>query len=128
VKVAFRVDSGGGIEYGHVSRCLTLADELAKGGSQCVVLARPVPGNARALIGDRGFSVLSLDASAADEADASLNAFTGPMDLLAVSHFGLDAGWEPRLEFRGSVQFLGSPALSYRRSANIVVDGGWTSW
>jgi UDP-2,4-diacetamido-2,4,6-trideoxy-beta-L-altropyranose hydrolase len=43
VRVAFRADASNQIGTGHIVRCLTLADHLAKVGAQCTFICRSIP-------------------------------------------------------------------------------------
>lgn len=115
MRVAFRCDASTLIGTGHVARCLSLADALARGGADVSFVSRELPGNLCELITARGHVVhrlpaphFSCDAGNglahahwlgvdwqrdAQEALAALGpAVAG--DWLVVDHYALDARWE----------------------------------
>ncbi len=118
MKVAFRVDAGTHIGTGHVMRCLTLADELARQGGQCRFICRTHHGHLGDLISSRGHELrlLPVDADregAADDAAAETSWLgarwpddaaqthaalsSERFDLLVADHYALDARWEQQL-------------------------------
>ena len=99
--------------YGHVMRCLSLADKLKTKGCSVYFACRNWPGNAGSLIQQRGFLVVWVDVdndpSASDQA-ATINHWLGVppeqdvnackaalsgmhIDWLVVDHYGIDAVW-----------------------------------
>lgn len=97
-----RVDSGCGIGYGHLSRCLTLALELRKQGAAVEFICRELPGAASVWVEQAGFVVHLLSeglSSWQDDASATASVLKGraPTDWLVVDHYGLDAQWERAL-------------------------------
>ncbi len=60
MKAAFRVDASLQIGFGHVMRCLTLAEALRANGAQCHFISRAHPGHLLELIRQRGFAVTAL--------------------------------------------------------------------
>ncbi len=121
--VTFRADASLQIGTGHVMRCLTLADALAAGGTECQFICRAHRGNLIDFIRGKGYVVHALpvsddvgaglgaqppDGSAVDlvhshwlaatqaedaEACAPILAAQRP-DWLIVDHYALDARWE----------------------------------
>ncbi|WP_425339376.1 UDP-2,4-diacetamido-2,4,6-trideoxy-beta-L-altropyranose hydrolase [Arthrobacter pigmenti] len=61
VTVVFRVDASTKIGSGHVMRCLTLAEELAWGGRDCLFVCRATSGDLASAIRARGFVVVSME-------------------------------------------------------------------
>lgn len=98
MKVLFRADSSLEVGSGHAQRCLALATALAAKGASCVFAARDLPGNANALIGGAGHSLIILSPHACDaEADAAETARavgSAQIDLAVVDHYALDRRWE----------------------------------
>jgi len=118
--IAFRADASLDIGTGHIMRCLTLANELARNGATCHFLCREHPGNLLGLIRDNGHQVHSLplipqgdtDTPAAkrlDHADwlgssqeddatvcANILKLLKPSRLV-VDHYALDSRWEKAL-------------------------------
>lgn len=121
MKIAFRCDASLQIGTGHVMRCLTLADALAKQGAECHFICREHTGHLLEVITQRGHKVYSFpvesgsqlqeqqDGSelthadwlgATQKKDAELcNDFIETLqpDWLIVDHYALDVYWEKRL-------------------------------
>lgn len=118
-KIAIRVDSSIEIGSGHVMRCLTLASQLRKAGSEVFFIVRQMPDSMIDLISDSlNFSILQLPeysdekpvslednspyhaswlgCSWATDAEDTLQAINsiGGIDVLVVDHYGIDARWE----------------------------------
>ena len=112
-RVAFRVDASHAMGSGHLMRCLTLADALARGGARCLFLLGAQAAPWREAVAARGYAVrlLSPDAMIADgpdapphaawlpwsraaDAAATAAALDQPVDWLVVDHYALDATWE----------------------------------
>lgn len=114
MKVVFRADASRLIGTGHVMRCLTLADALAKHGAQCEFICREQPGNLIGFISGKGYPVhiLPRTGESKDHRDATEHGhFLGcsqqqdalecapilsanSVEWLVVDHYGLDHNWE----------------------------------
>ncbi|MEI8309167.1 MAG: UDP-2,4-diacetamido-2,4,6-trideoxy-beta-L-altropyranose hydrolase [Verrucomicrobiota bacterium] len=113
MRIAFRVDASAEIGTGHFMRCLTLAEELARNGSQVRFLVRQLPDPLRGMLAEKGCDCVSLEAgsgnpvnegpahshwlkaSHADDAQDCMRALADPdWDCLVVDHYSLDARWE----------------------------------
>lgn len=118
MNVVFRVDAALHIGSGHVMRCLTLADELAHQGVNCIFICREFEGNLLALIKEKGYRLFSLCAiktilSPKDnqivphehwlgtnyESDAKqtidiIKYLPIKIDWLIVDHYAIDIRWE----------------------------------
>lgn len=111
--IAFRADASPEIGTGHLMRCLTLADALAREGARSTFLCAPAAEPWRGQVESRGhrFVTLPLRADGAraeaepphgrwapwgQSADAAAagGALAAPVDWLVVDHYGLDARWE----------------------------------
>lgn len=117
LKIVFRADASIQIGTGHVMRCLTLANELARQGHECHFVCREHPGNLGDLIAIQGHALTllhaptdhSLDKKGAVSNDYAL--WLGvpwqedalqtlvvvlPLkpDWLVVDHYSLDERWE----------------------------------
>tara|TARA_B100000378_G_scaffold148534_1_gene119941 strand:+ start:1306 stop:2406 length:1101 start_codon:yes stop_codon:yes gene_type:complete len=120
VKVAFRTDASVQIGTGHVMRCLTLADELARQGHQCRFVCREHEGHLGDLIASKGYGLTLLPSHSDSElvlkdrgsdnyalwlgvpwqedARQTLDALKAwKPDWLVVDHYALDAKWERAL-------------------------------
>lgn len=143
MKVAFRVDASSEIGTGHVMRCLTLADELARRGSKTWLIMRALPGHLGELARGRGHDSVLLPAPtqesvaplgppvhapwlsvpAAQDAGETLAALgAGGFDWLIVDHYALDADWQRRLR-RGASKILVIDDLADRpHDCDILLD------
>jgi len=63
-RIVFRCDASVEIGSGHVMRCLTLADEIARQGGTTTFLCRDLPGHMMATVVARGHAVHALPAPA----------------------------------------------------------------
>lgn len=120
MKVAFRADASVQIGTGHVMRCLTLADELARQGHQCRFVCREHQGHLGDLIASKGYGLTLLPSHSDSElvlkdrgsdnyalwlgvpwqedARQTLDALKAwKPDWLVVDHYALDAKWERAL-------------------------------
>jgi UDP-2,4-diacetamido-2,4,6-trideoxy-beta-L-altropyranose hydrolase len=126
MRVAFRADSSLEIGTGHVMRCLTLADNLATHGVECLFMCREHPGNLIQLIMAKGHLVFALPFNeklrqqvnhninfsnskinyghwlgSTQEQDAQLCTLIlaeFQPDWLIVDHYSLDIAWELALK------------------------------
>lgn len=117
MKVIFRTDASVLIGTGHVMRCLTLADELARQGHQCFFICRNHWGHLGDLIANNGHEFILLPQSAnvdqkTTESEGSPHAdwlgatwqqdaiqtrevlSSMSADWLVVDHYALAASWE----------------------------------
>lgn len=115
MRVAFRTDASVDIGTGHVMRCLTLADELRRRGSECMFICRPHSGHLMSQIKARGHGVLPLPERAAtgevsahptahaqwlgapwelDALDTQTVLANTEIDWLVTDHYALDYRWE----------------------------------
>ena len=117
IRVAIRVDASFYIGNGHVMRCIALADQLVKEGSECIFIIRRQLGDLTLLIEEKGYKVCVLPEHASGsgitsqklllsqaswlgcswELDAAqtLSALEEVKpDWLIVDHYGLDQAWE----------------------------------
>jgi len=116
MRIAFRVDASVQIGSGHVMRCLTLADELARRGAQIRFVSRSLPEYLGNIVEANGYELALLDSaendavfdelahaqwlgcSQAQDAENSIKALSDRVwDWLVVDHYALDRRWESRL-------------------------------
>lgn len=120
IRIAFRVDASVRIGTGHLTRCLTLADQLREQGVECLFVHRQHPGHLRDLIWARGHRVVLLPTPITDTSSAGDDDYAGwlgvsaekdaadtiaalgdvGIDWLVVDHYGLDASWHLALRKR----------------------------
>lgn len=121
MNVVFRCDASIQIGTGHVMRCLTLADELARQGAKCYFICREHKGNLIDFITQKGYGAYTLKAvsigsSIKNKAESTLfhSEWLGTTqkedaeqaidtvspiqpDWLVVDHYSLDSYWEEKL-------------------------------
>lgn len=128
---------------GHVMRCLTLADELARRGGTACLIMRALPGHLGELVQRRGHDSVLLPAPTgesvapprpplyapwlavpvaqdADETLAVLNA--GGFDWLVVDHYAIDATWQRRVRRRTSKILVIDDLADRPHDCDILLD------
>lgn len=113
-KIAIRADASPHIGTGHVIRCLTLADELARHDAKVAFICRNIPPTLQTMVRQRGHDLHllpdvsqsnvnaelahaeHLDTSWDIDAQQTLHALDadGGADWLILDHYALDARWE----------------------------------
>ncbi len=117
MRIGFRCDASVEIGSGHLMRCLTLADELARRGAECLFLGAPSTEAWRGTITARGHAFKPLNPVPAQptatveaathaawlpwgwqsDAAATISALPQPVDWLVVDHYALDQRWQEML-------------------------------
>lgn len=108
MRVAFRADASSRIGLGHLLRCLSLAQALARCGAEPLFLLRASDVDASARVRQAGFAAHLLPLPAVHEPgrldDAEADAQTcvdalsdAPPAWVVVDHYGLEAGWHEAL-------------------------------
>ena len=115
-EVAIRTDASTTIGTGHLMRCLTLADALAREGACATFYCAPAAEPWRGLVEQHGHRFMTLPLRAdgrrvetqpphadwapwgqAADAAAVLDSIDGMLDWLIVDHYALDVRWEQAL-------------------------------
>ena len=130
LQVAFRVDSSSLIGRGHLTRCLTLANELTRRGAVVRFVCREQPGDLIARAEAMGYPVARLpDAgdlpglSQETDAQATLDQLQDVRpDLLVVDHYELDARWERALRGVASRLFVIDDLASREHDCDVLLD------
>ncbi|MBS0286824.1 MAG: UDP-2,4-diacetamido-2,4,6-trideoxy-beta-L-altropyranose hydrolase [Proteobacteria bacterium] len=113
-KILIRADSSTQLGYGHVYRCLTLADELKTKGAQVDFMVQDLPGNINAMISQKGYKVYLLKQQAKDfdvkiDLDQTVSLIRDSnvsYDWVIVDHYSLDERWEKALYTLGIKVFV----------------------
>ncbi|MGV7214027.1 UDP-2,4-diacetamido-2,4,6-trideoxy-beta-L-altropyranose hydrolase [Bradyrhizobium sp. UFLA05-112] len=144
-RVIIRVDASVQMGMGHLTRCLTLANVLAEGGTKSCFLMRGHAASLVALVESNGHAVRLLpDPPASNrmisnsvrsyahwlpttwqhDAEQTFEAMDeiGPVDWLIVDHYALDADWESACRRKG-VRILAIDDLADRlHDCDILLD------
>ena len=148
MRIILRVDGSTKMGSGHVMRCLTLAVELKKNGSDITFISRAHEGNLNGLISDKGMKVAELSApdsrsvqvgnggsndyaewlGVTQEQDAreSINALGKTIpDWLIVDHYGLDEAWETVLRTHVKNIMVIDDLANRIHDCNLLLDQNW---
>jgi UDP-2,4-diacetamido-2,4,6-trideoxy-beta-L-altropyranose hydrolase len=148
MKIVIRTDASIKIGSGHVMRCLTLAVELKKNGSDITFISRAHEGNLNGLISDKGMKVVELSApdsrsvpvgnggsddyaewlGVTQEQDAceSINALSKIIpDWLIVDHYGLDEAWETVLRTHVKNIMVIDDLANRPHECDLILDQNW---
>ncbi len=92
----FRADGGAQLGGGHIARCRTLADELARRGWRCAFAVSAETASSMHALAASGVEILAFDTGATAELEAAaLQAhWPGGVALLVADHYQRDAGFE----------------------------------
>ena len=140
-RIAFRVDASTQIGTGHFMRCLTLADELRKGGAEVCFICRDLSAHLVEMLVDRGISLQQLAGEpiappAGDlahshwlwtdqvhDAQASLQVMGDVQwDWVIVDHYALDHRWE-RIMRKATKKIMAIDDIADRRhDCDILLD------
>lgn len=96
-RIIVRADASIQLGSGHVMRCLTLAERVAKHGANVSFLCRELPGHLCDLIESRGFRTIRLSPRESDADASEAILMEERPDWLIVDHYALDAPWESRM-------------------------------
>lgn len=100
MKVLFRADASDKLGFGHIARCLTLAEALQSTGVTCAFACRALPGDAIELLLSNHFDVYRLREDT--EVEQTLQIVNDlDVDWLVVDHYGLDHEFEAKFGDRG---------------------------
>ena len=102
MRVVFRVGASGEIGFGHLSRCINLAEVLRSRGNRVSFICRDDESKSFRALEDRLFATVLLPSLAAGEvcnqqqdADQTIESLKGMRpDWLVVDNYGLDKQWE----------------------------------
>jgi UDP-2,4-diacetamido-2,4,6-trideoxy-beta-L-altropyranose hydrolase len=141
MKVAIRVDASPEIGYGHLMRCLTLADLLKSRGAYIRFIVRHLPKNLHSILTARGhefalFNSSTTDASVdelshahwlgvsqAQDAADSIQGLSGQLwDWLIVDHYALDSRWESALRRTARRIFVIDDIADRQHDCNLLLD------
>lgn len=90
----FRTNASPDIGGGHVMRCLTLADALARHGWTCIFACNPAAARTVSALAHSGHRVHSLNSDEDADAQATARVLDSAIDLLVIDHYGLGAAYE----------------------------------
>jgi UDP-2,4-diacetamido-2,4,6-trideoxy-beta-L-altropyranose hydrolase len=126
LNIAIRADASIAIGTGHIIRCLNLADDTRRRGSNVRFICRKQPGNLVERIEQSGFEVTEIAASGeAEDASQVIDTLGGQRpDWLVVDHYGLGREWETALRpFVGRIFVIDDIARTHE--CDILLDQNW---
>jgi UDP-2,4-diacetamido-2,4,6-trideoxy-beta-L-altropyranose hydrolase len=104
MKIVIRVDSSGEIGFGHLSRCINLAEELRARGNDVIFVCRDLVGAAVSSLEERLFRTVLLPRTSdtiSERADAAetISALAGARpDWMVLDSYSLGIEWETALK------------------------------
>ncbi|MFT8320859.1 MAG: UDP-2,4-diacetamido-2,4,6-trideoxy-beta-L-altropyranose hydrolase [Bacillus sp. (in: firmicutes)] len=128
MNILIRTDASSEIGTGHVMRCMTLAEQLMKGGATITFICRRLKGDLTALLIEKGFIVKTIetDGVIAWQQDACLTSKIlleqKQIDWLIVDHYQLDEKWEQKIRPFVSRILVIDDLANRRHDCDIVVD------
>lgn len=142
MKAVFRVDGTSKIGFGHVSRCLSLAEELKVRGVGCTFVCRELPKPLSARIVQSGFRLATVNdkdsptrdalnlcapgtpepLDAEHDADHTIRRLIGTTDWLIVDNYELDHTWEELLRPHTRWILAIDDLADRRHNCDIVLD------
>ena len=144
MNVVVRADAAISVGSGHIMRCLTLSQELARRQARCTFICQNTPGHLGELIERQGFAVRyvapNAQASDSDATDPTENflshfdwqrdaaataehcAALGKTDWLIMDHYGIDERWEKRLRPHARHLFVIDDRANRRHDCDALLD------
>jgi UDP-2,4-diacetamido-2,4,6-trideoxy-beta-L-altropyranose hydrolase len=139
VRVVIRADAAIELGSGHVMRCLTLADELARLGAEVIFFSRAGAGSGLGAIDARNFVVRPLEEVAfsagrlAAPLDTEIAETTreleriGPVDLVIVDQYALDVSYERALRRQGAAIAVIDDLADREHDCDLLLDQNLTA-
>lgn len=121
-RTLFRCDASAAMGGGHVMRCLTLADALARRGWWCGFAVGPDAAATVPRLRHGAFDVLLLDGPAAAEPQKIAHWLGGRADLLVADHYGRDAAFESACRSWAERILVIDDLANRRHDADILID------
>ena len=143
-RIAFRTDANSEIGTGHFMRCLTLADELKKRGSEVCFVARGLPAHLVQMLNERSFASHALPENTSVEnikhteelkhskwlkvtqqQDALYTLEKlgkGFFDWIIVDHYALDMRWEAQIRSIAKKIMVIDDLADRRHDCDILLD------
>ncbi|MDB5526932.1 MAG: hypothetical protein JWR51_35 [Devosia sp.] len=122
---------------GHLMRCLTLANGMRQGGDLVTFISRAHDGNMIDFLREQGHVVIALPGpppgrlegyaawlgvSPSQDADETIAALSGPVDVLVVDHYGIDAIWEQALSAHAKAVMVIDDLAERRHDCDLLLD------
>lgn len=131
-KVYFRLDCGGLIGFGHLSRCMSLGEELLKENIEPVFIIRKRPSIAHLRIPFKTIwleeipdtTVMNPEKWIHHSISEELNelAFLEPRSIIVLDHYGLNRQWQSYLRDAGRKVVLFQDTFSSDYEADILIN------
>ena len=148
MKIVIRTDASIKMGSGHVMRCLTLAEELKKNGSDITFISRAHEGNLNGMISGKGMKVVELSApdshsapvgngcsddyaewlgvTQGQDARETINVLGKTIpDWLIVDHYGLDESWEKTIKSHVKKIMVIDDLANRHHECEMLLDQNW---
>lgn len=143
-RIAFRTDANSEIGTGHFMRCLTLADELKKHGSEICFVGRGLPAHLAKMLKERSFASHYLPENTSVEKTNDIEELKhskwlkvtqqqdaiytleklgkGFFDWIIVDHYALDVRWETQIRAIAKNILVIDDLADRRHDCDILLD------
>lgn len=129
--IVFRADASSSMGAGHLTRCLVLADVIAKHGGTCYFIIRNHNEVSNRVLKNSQHHVFSIELP--DDCDFDQDAtrcrhfmhgLNAKVDWLIVDHYGLDARWEVATRAHNTPILVIDDLANRRHVCDVLVDPG----
>lgn len=146
MKVIFRADSSANIGWGHVMRCLSLADAMREYGAKTEFICNDFSGSANTLVEQRGYRVNYLKSVSRNKLDEPESGKLWPKSLsiadanecltllseyqpdwLIVDHYGFDQFWHKTMRSYSRNLMVIDDLANRHYDCELLLDQNWFS-
>ena len=136
MKVVIRTDSSVSIGYGHVMRCLSIAEELRILGAEVCFICRDLKGNLITDIKEKGYTVYSIagteqemefNGKADQKAVAEILEDMGEVDWIIIDHYQINQQWEKSVRPYAENIMVIDDLADRPHDCDVILDQGYYS-
>ena len=106
MNIAFRVDSSSEIGLGHISRCITLADELKKKKCKIFFICKEIENYSKAILNKKKIKLNIIKNNIPDSKETLKIVNRNKIDLIFLDHYHLDLKWEKEVIKKTKLAFI----------------------